>query len=81
MAERALLAALGGSCHSPIAVLCEPDGDDLTLRAAIFTPDGAEKIAGEARFAADDPDGPRQLAADLLGRASSGLAAHFAGQG
>ena len=26
MAERALLAALGGSCHSPIAVLCDLEG-------------------------------------------------------
>jgi hydroxymethylbilane synthase len=79
MAERALLAALGGSCHSPIAVLCEPDGDGLAMRAAIFTPDGAEKVAGEARFPAGDREGPGRLAADLLGRASAALRAHFAG--
>ena len=78
MAERALLAALGGSCHSPIAVLCDLEGDELAMRAAIFTPDGAEKVAGEARFAAGDVDAPARLAADLLARASPALTAHFA---
>ena len=80
MAERALLAALGGSCHSPIAVLCDLDGDELAMRAAIFTPDGAEKVAAEARFAAGDADASARLAADLLARASPALAAHFAGR-
>ena len=80
MAERALLAALGGSCHSPIAVLCDLGGDELAMRAAIFTPDGAEKVAAEARFAAGDADAPARLAADLLARASPALAAHFAGR-
>jgi hydroxymethylbilane synthase len=79
MAERALLAALGGSCHSPIAVLCEMQGQTLAMRAAIFTPDGAEKIAGEARFPLDDRQGPARLAAELLGRASAGLRGHFTG--
>jgi len=79
-AERALLAALGGSCHSPVAVLCDLDGEALAMRAAIYTPDGAEKVAGEARFAPGDADGPARLAAELLGRASAGLRAHFAGQ-
>jgi hydroxymethylbilane synthase len=80
IAERALLAALGGSCHSPIAVLCDLDGEQLAMRAAIYTPDGAEKVAGEARFAAGDADGPAGLAVDLLGRASPALAAHFTGR-
>jgi hydroxymethylbilane synthase len=78
MAERALLAALGGSCHSPIAVLCDLDGDALAMRAAIFTPDGVERVSGEARFAADDSSGSTELAADLLAQASPALRAHFA---
>lgn len=80
MAERALLAALGGSCHSPIAVLCDLAGGELAMRAALFTPDGAERICGEARFPAGDDEGPARLAADLLARASPALAAHFAGR-
>jgi hydroxymethylbilane synthase len=79
MAERALLAALGGSCHSPVAVLCEMDGERLAMRAALFSPDGTERVSAEASFAAGDPDGPVRLAADLLARASPGIAAHFAG--
>jgi hydroxymethylbilane synthase len=80
MAERALLAALGGSCHSPIAVLCDLADDELAMRAAIYTPDGAEMVSGEARFLASDLEGPGRLAADLLGRASPALAAHLTGR-
>jgi len=82
MAERALLAALGGSCHSPIAVLCEAEGGTmLVMRAALFSPDGAERVEGRARFPAGDTDAPARLAADLLARATPGIAAHFAGPG
>jgi len=79
MAERALLAALGGSCHSPVAVLCGLAGDTLEMHAALFSPDGAERVDGEATFPAGDPAGPARLAADLLARASPGIAAHFSG--
>lgn len=79
MAERALLAALGGNCHSPIAVLCSHDGGELVLRAALFSPDGMERVEGSARFSADDAQGPALLAADLLARASAGIAPHFSG--
>ena len=79
-AERTLLAALGGNCHSPIAVLCDLDGDELTLRAALFSPDGAERVDGEARFALDDLAGPAHLARDLLARATPGITAHFTGE-
>ena len=78
-AERALLAALGGSCHSPVAVLCDFDDGALAMRAALFSPDGAERIDGAATFRFDDPDGPARLAADLLSRATPAIAAHFAG--
>lgn len=78
MAERALLGALGGSCHSPIAALCDLEDGELTMRVALFTPDGAEKVSGAARFAAADEQGPARLAADLMARSSPALAAHFA---
>ena len=79
LAERALLAALGGSCHSPVAVLCDLAGHMLMMRAALFSPDGAERVDGMATFPADDPGGPARLAADLLARATPGIAGHFAG--
>ena len=77
-AERALLAALGGSCHSPVAVLCDLADGSLTMRAALFSPDGAETVTGEATFPPGDPQGPVRLAADLLARAGGGITAHFA---
>ncbi|HEX7751910.1 MAG TPA: hydroxymethylbilane synthase [Novosphingobium sp.] len=80
MAERALLAALGGTCHSAIATLTRHEGADLHMRAALFSPDGAERIEGEARFRASDPAGPAALAAELLGRAPVAIAAHFGGR-
>ena len=79
MAERALLAALGGNCHSPIAALSRIEAGEQVLRCALFSPDGAERIEDEARFAPGDPHGPARLAADLLARAHPAIADHFAG--
>jgi hydroxymethylbilane synthase len=77
MAERALLAALGGNCHSPIAVLTRSVGKDLTLRAALLSPDGAERVEAVATFALTDLDGPVRLAAQLLAQAGPAIRAHF----
>ena len=43
-AERALLAALNGSCRTPIAALAELQGDRLSLRAQILREDGSESL-------------------------------------
>ncbi|MFM5948401.1 MAG: hydroxymethylbilane synthase [Novosphingobium sp.] len=77
IAERALLAALGGNCHSPIAVLTSQDGGNLTMKAALLSPDGAERVDATATFGAEDLDGPARLAAQLLAQASPAIAAHF----
>lgn len=79
MAERALLGALGGNCHSPIAVLCTWSAGELEMSAALFSPDGLERVDGAARFAVGDEEGPARLAADLLARATAGIAPHFSG--
>lgn len=80
-AERALLAALGGTCHSPVAVLCELSGETLAMRAALFSPDGAERIEGTASFAPGDHAAVEALAADLLARAPEAITAHFRAAG
>jgi hydroxymethylbilane synthase len=80
-AERALLAELGGTCHSPVAVLCELAQGTLTMRAALFSPDGAERIEGSASFAPGDHAPVKALAADLLSRATPGIAPHFRAAG
>jgi hydroxymethylbilane synthase len=78
-AERALLAELDGTCHSPVAALCKAEGEGMTLRAVLFSPDGRERIEGTAQFAAGDHGPVRALAADLLARATPGIAPHFGG--
>ena len=79
LAERGLLAALGGSCHSALAVLSRLDGTEISLRAALFSPDGADRVDGELRFSVGDNHGPQRLAADLLARSPRSIAAQFTG--
>jgi hydroxymethylbilane synthase len=43
-AERAMLAVLDGSCHTPIAALAEAEGERLTLDGLLLTPDGSSEI-------------------------------------
>lgn len=77
LAERALLAALGGNCHSPIAVLTKAEGTQLVMTAALLSPDGAEEVRGQAKFAPGDRAAPQALAADLLDRAGPAIRQHF----
>jgi hydroxymethylbilane synthase len=74
-AERALLAALGGNCHSAIAVLTTHEADRIRLQAALFSADGRDRVAGEARLAPGET--PADLAADLLDRAPDSIRALF----
>jgi hydroxymethylbilane synthase len=78
MAERALLLALGGTCHSPIAALAVIEGEGIHLRAEILSEAGDEHVTGEARFARGDLTAPAALGRDLLARASPALRALFA---
>jgi hydroxymethylbilane synthase len=79
MLERAVLAGLGGTCHSPIAALALVEGDSLFLRAEIISPDGSETVREEGRLARGDGDGARAFGRTLLDRASPGLRALFEG--
>ena len=78
-AERALLAALGGTCHSPVAVLCTHEARGLAMQAAIFSPDGAERVEGETVCAPGDHGPIAELAGNLLARASEAVTEHFRG--
>jgi hydroxymethylbilane synthase len=77
LAERALLAALGGSCHSPVAALTTHMGEDLLLRCALFSPDGAERIERSACFHHNDENAPASLAGTLLDEAPAAISDHF----
>ncbi|MCE8508713.1 hydroxymethylbilane synthase [Ruegeria pomeroyi] len=73
-AERALLAALDGSCETPIAGLAELDGTTLRLRGEVLRPDGSEAIALDR--SGDVADGPAlgtEMARDLLAQAGPGF--------
>ena len=76
-AERALLAALGADCRSPVAALAVRSGAGLHLRAEILTEDGSECRSGEAMLlrTAD----AATLAHRLLESASPRLRALFTG--
>lgn len=53
-AERAVLAALEGSCNTPIAALARRSDGGLWLRAAIFRPDGSEVLETSRNGAPSD---------------------------
>ncbi len=73
-AERAFLAALDGSCETPIAALAELDGDTLRLRGQVLRPDGSEQFS-EDRTAPikDGADLGREMAKSLLDKAGDGF--------
>jgi hydroxymethylbilane synthase len=78
MLERGFLAALGGTCHSPVAALASVEGDDVTFRGEIMTEDGAEVQAGGfSCHSAEAPARVAALAAELLGRSSPALRGLF----
>lgn len=76
LCERALLAALDATCHSPVGALATIEGDRLVLRAELLSADGAGQVAGDA----SGPDGAamaHDLAMALLDRASPAVRAGF----
>lgn len=76
--ERAFLAALGGTCHSPVAALATIAGDRITFRAEIMTEDGTEIEEGGFESALEDGEAlVAALAADMLEDASPGLRSLF----
>lgn len=69
-AERAFLAALDGSCETPIAGLAELDGGTLRLRGEVLRPDGSESLKDERSAPIEDgPELGRKMAEDLLVKA------------
>jgi hydroxymethylbilane synthase len=61
-AERAMLAALDGSCRTPIAGFAETDGGRLTIEGVLLKEDGSEEIRGRFEGGIDDA---AQIGAEL----------------
>jgi hydroxymethylbilane synthase len=71
-AERALVAALGGGCQTPIGAIALVEGDDLDLHAVVVSLDGHRAVRGRDRA-------PRREAAALGARLARRLVADGAG--
>ena len=73
-AERAFLAALDGSCETPIAGLAELDGDNMRLRGEVLRPDGSESISDDVTVSiSDGADAGTAMAKKLLAEAGEGF--------
>lgn len=71
-AERAFLAALDGSCETPIAGLATLEGGTLRLRGEVLRPDGSEVIRDDR--SCDIADGAAlgaEMAKDMLDQAGA----------
>jgi hydroxymethylbilane synthase len=68
-AERAFLAALDGSCRTPIAGLATLNGETLELRGLLASPDGDQVYDGRTQGSiGDGPDLAGSLARSLRAR-------------
>tara|TARA_R110002124_G_scaffold175591_7_gene343421 strand:+ start:1358 stop:2242 length:885 start_codon:yes stop_codon:yes gene_type:complete len=73
-AERAFLAALDGSCETPIAGLAVLDGKTLKLRGEVLRPDGSEAIEDAVNCPIEDGAAAGQeMAQKLLAEAGDGF--------
>jgi hydroxymethylbilane synthase len=73
-AERSLLAGLGGGCLVPIGALATVSAGELSLRAAVLSPDGRERLAGSLTGPAAQAEAVGQrLAEELLTKGAGEL--------
>ena len=73
-AERSFLAALDGSCETPIAGLAELSGGTLRLRGEVLRPDGSEAISDDQSAPIEDGAAlGAEMAAQLLTQSGPGF--------
>ncbi len=74
VAERSFLAALDGSCETPIAGLAELSGGTLRLRGEVLRPDGSEAISDDQSAPIEDGAAlGAEMAAQLLTQSGPGF--------
>lgn len=76
-AERAFTAALGGSCHSPVAALAELVDGKIRFRAQLLSEDGRDQLKDEAVFECGDHETPKRLALSMLERTPDSVRSLF----
>lgn len=65
-AERALVTAIGATCHTPVGAYAELDGNTLRLSSFVGMPDGSHSIHDQLEGEADDPAELGRAAAERL---------------
>jgi hydroxymethylbilane synthase len=83
-AERAFLAALDGSCRTPIAALARIEGGRLNFLGEVLTPDGKHRWRREGDAAATMDDAMAlgaKLGKEIRNEAGPLYSAHFGDQG
>ena len=76
-AERAFTAALGGSCHSPVAAYAEIEEGKVRLRAQLLSEDGRDQVCDDALFECGDHETPKRLALAMLEKAPESIRSLF----
>jgi hydroxymethylbilane synthase len=76
-AERAFTAALGGSCHSPVAAYAEIEDGKVRLRVQLLSEDGRDQLRDEALFECGDHETPRRFALAMLEKAPASVRSLF----
>jgi hydroxymethylbilane synthase len=76
-AERAFTAALGGSCHSPVAAYAEIVGGKVHLRTQLLSENGRDQLREEALFDCSDLETPKRLAHAMLDQAPDSIRSLF----
>jgi hydroxymethylbilane synthase len=71
-AERAAVAGLGASCHTPIGLLARIDGEALTVAGYAGLADGSEWVRDEVEGTAADPEALGRLLAERMLSAGAG---------
>ena len=73
-AERALLAALGGGCSTPVGAHARVEGIQLKLMAVVLSPDGSRSVGDSAVGSAAEPELiGRELGEKLLAQGAAQL--------
>jgi hydroxymethylbilane synthase len=72
--ERTVLSLLDAGCQLPVGVFAELQGDNLSVRAIVISPDGRECIKAQGRGERTNPEGLGQrIAEDMLLRGAKSI--------
>lgn len=78
-AERAFLRRMGGGCAVPMAAYAVPEGDSMTITAAVVHPDGSPAVRDSLSGPISDPAIGRRLADILIDRGAASIAREVLG--